>query len=215
MHVPDVQVTCIRCGVTRQCILSLAAKVSSVQGSCPCNLICNPPLMTIALAGVRGSDGVMYGQGDYEEAMSLFSRAAAGARQALSADNILSPSMRAEPSPWALREALTSACSGAGQASLAQKQWEAAEDPLSEVSPGCLPCNHPVHSHCGPFAFHAKGCRAVSSSLWQHTPLMPLHYCPAVRHDNALLRGTLPHRLIWSKPSHETQQPTHAGSDRG
>ena len=75
----------------------------------------------------------MRGQGDYKEATSLFNRAAAGAKQALSSDSTLSTTMRTEPSPWALRETLASACSGAGQASLGQKQWEAAEDPLSEV----------------------------------------------------------------------------------
>lgn len=100
---------------------------------------------------------VMHAQGDYDEATSLFSRAAAGAGHALSADSASSASMRAEPSPWALRETLASACSGAGQASLGQKQWEAAEEPLSEV---CQWSNqliyvyvYPVrHSHCRPLA---------------------------------------------------------------
>ena len=39
-----------------------------------------------------------------------------------------------EPSPWALKESAATARSGAGQAALAQKQWEAAEEPLSEVA---------------------------------------------------------------------------------
>ena len=39
-----------------------------------------------------------------------------------------------ETSPWALKESAASARSGAGQAALAQRQWEAAEEPLSEVA---------------------------------------------------------------------------------
>ena len=72
-------------------------------------------------------------QGDYEEATSLFKRAAAGAAQALPAGGSSSPGARLEPSPWALREAAASAVSGPGQASLAQKQWDTAEEPLSKV----------------------------------------------------------------------------------
>lgn len=80
---------------------------------------------------------LMCRQGDCEEASSLFMRAAAGAKHAITTDSSLLSSMRAEPSPWALRETLAGACSGTGQASLGQKQWEAAEDPLSEVC-NCL-----------------------------------------------------------------------------
>ena len=72
-------------------------------------------------------------QGNYEEATSLFRRAAAGASQALPAGGSTSPGSRLEPSPWALREAAASAVSGVGQASLARAQWDAAEEPLSEV----------------------------------------------------------------------------------
>ena len=72
-------------------------------------------------------------QGDYEEATSLFRRAAAGAARALPAGGGSSPGARLEPSPWALCEAAASAVSGPGQASLAQKQWDTAEEPLSEV----------------------------------------------------------------------------------
>ena len=39
-----------------------------------------------------------------------------------------------EASPWALKESAASARSGVGQAALAQRQWEAAEEPLSEVA---------------------------------------------------------------------------------
>ena len=92
------------------------------------------------------------GQGDYEEATSLFNRAAAGAKQALSADSTLPTSMRTEPSPWALRETSAGACSGAGQAILGQKQWEAAEEPLSEVLHQLYQATNDGHHHRRPLA---------------------------------------------------------------
>ena len=85
----------------------------------------------------------LHAQGDYEEATSLFGRAAAGAARALPADGSSSPGARLEPSPWALREAAASAVSGPGQASLAQKQWVTAEESLSEVRvPTTRYCRH-------------------------------------------------------------------------
>lgn len=82
-------------------------------------------------------------QGDYDEATSLFRRAAAGAARALPAGGSSSPGAPLEPSPWALREAAASAVSGPGQASLAQKQWDSAEEPLSEVrNPATEYCRH-------------------------------------------------------------------------
>ena len=84
-------------------------------------------------------------QGDYDEAASLFRRAAAGASQALPAGGSSALGARLEPSPWALREAAASTVSGLGQAALARKQWDAAEEPLSEVRALALrSCRHTV-----------------------------------------------------------------------
>ena len=129
----------------------------------------------------------MCAQGEYDEATSLFDRAAAGARHALSAGGASSVSMSAEPSPWALRETLASACSGPGQGSLGQKQWAAAEEPLSEV---CQRRHQSVYLYIACGAIH---CRVTSIYHRGSMPLqvtcimaMKLHAVCPVLHGNTV-----------------------------
>lgn len=72
-------------------------------------------------------------QGDYDEAMALFQRAVAGAEAAQAEFDISATSPH--QSPWLLGETLASAKGGLGQVAAMQKDWDKAEDILSQVAP--------------------------------------------------------------------------------
>lgn len=74
-------------------------------------------------------------QGDYDEAAALFQRAVSGAEAAL-AD--VSVSEATSQSPWALGETRASTLGGLGQAAMVRKDWDKAEETLSQVT-SCIP----------------------------------------------------------------------------
>lgn len=77
------------------------------------------------------SGSVVYLQGDYDEATALFQRAVSGAEAALSGatDADAAPPLL----PWAVRETHASALGGLGQAAMLHKDWDKAEEILSQV----------------------------------------------------------------------------------
>ena len=120
------------------------------------------PALPVLLAGLTPC--VPCTKGEYEEATGLFRRAASSTAGALSA-GIGSLGMRIEPSPWALKESAASAHSGAGQVALAQRQWEAAEEPLSEVASKYLQlctCQQSAHACSETLIITTRSARQIS-----------------------------------------------------
>ena len=125
-------------------------------------------------------------QGDYDEANSLFRRAAAEASQALPAGGGSSPGARLEPSPWALREAAASAISGLGQVGLARRQWDAAEEPLSEVRDHAVRC--------------CRHCLCTFTVVFLHVLARPLQ----ARSSGKLLRSSRRDTTVSWRPCHHS-----------
>ena len=71
-------------------------------------------------------------QGDYDEATALFQRAVAGAEAAQAEFNVSATSPH--QSPWLLAETRASAMGGLGQVAAMQKDWDKAEEILSQVA---------------------------------------------------------------------------------
>lgn len=72
-------------------------------------------------------------QGDYDEATALFQRAISGAEAAQAEFSISATSPH--QSPFFLGETRASAKGGLGQVAAMQKDWDKAEEILSEVAP--------------------------------------------------------------------------------
>ena len=76
-------------------------------------------------------------QGEYDEAAALFQRAVTGAETALT-DFGVSEKVASHQSPWVLGETRASALGGLGQVATVHKDWEKAEEILSQVA-SCIP----------------------------------------------------------------------------